>query len=94
MVLRDAVDPEKEIPVQLTQEELEIGLQYSAGNGIPSLIEWVYGLQEIAHGRKKGEGWTVSIGSGSQDLIYKVGSLSHTIDGAVYSFASRLSQHS
>ncbi|KAI0342591.1 PLP-dependent transferase [Trametopsis cervina] len=71
MVLRDAVDPEKEIPVQLTQEELEIGLQYSAGNGIPSLIEWVYGLQEIAHGRKKGEGWTVSIGSGSQDLIYK-----------------------
>lgn len=47
-------------------------LQYSATSGIPSLIEWVTGLQEISHSRKKGNGWRVSIGAGSQDLVYKV----------------------
>jgi len=42
-------------------------------------LGWVTGLQERVHGRKHGrngvgegvEGWRVSIGSGSQDLIYK-----------------------
>jgi hypothetical protein len=34
-------------------------LQYGDTAGDPKLIEWVYGLQEFAHGRKKDEGWYV-----------------------------------
>jgi tryptophan aminotransferase len=67
-------------PDWTTEETLKIegadlheALQYTATAGIPRLLEWMTGLQEIAHGRKKGEGWRVSLGSGSQDAIYKVG---------------------
>jgi tryptophan aminotransferase len=70
--VRDPIDPQKEVPVQLTPEELQLGLQYSPGKGIPALLEWLYGLQEVAQGRKKDEGWEITIGNGSQDLIYKV----------------------
>jgi tryptophan aminotransferase len=69
---RDPNDPSKEIPLSLTDSELATGLQYGATAGFDGLIAWVYGLQELAHGRKGGEGWTPSIGAGSQDLIYKV----------------------
>lgn len=69
---RDPADPESELPVELSSAELEVGLQYSPTVGIPAMLEWVYGLQEIAHGRKRGEGWRASMGNGSQDLIYKV----------------------
>ena len=47
-------------------------MQYGPTAGLPSLQEWIYGLQEKMHGRKKGEGWRVTIGGGSQDVIYKV----------------------
>ncbi|CAL1717225.1 unnamed protein product [Somion occarium] len=68
---RSPTDPSKETSQTLTGDELAEGLQYGPTAGIPSLIEWVHGLQEKVHGRKKGEGWRVSIGSGSQDIIYK-----------------------
>ncbi|KAH9942752.1 PLP-dependent transferase [Amylocystis lapponica] len=60
-----------DIKIELTDDELATGLQYSLTSGLPDLCEWVYALQEFSHGRKKGEGWRVSIGAGSQDLIYK-----------------------
>ena len=69
---RSPTDPDKEIETEVSGEALAEGLQYGPTAGIPSLIEWVYGLQEREHGRKKGEGWRVSIGGGSQDVIYKV----------------------
>jgi tryptophan aminotransferase len=69
---RDPTDPSKEIPLNLTDDELAVALQYGPTPGFDGLITWVYGLQEAAHGRKKGEGWNVSIGAGSQDLLYKV----------------------
>ncbi len=70
--VRDPANPQSEIPIELSQEELEVGLQYSPTVGLPALVDWAYGLQEIMHGRKVGEGWKISIGNGSQDLIYKV----------------------
>lgn len=70
--LRDPIDPSVETPIHLTQAELDEGLQYGPTTGIPPLTEWVYGLQKAAHGRDKGEGWSVTIGNGAQDLIYKV----------------------
>ncbi|PSR72348.1 hypothetical protein PHLCEN_2v11796 [Hermanssonia centrifuga] len=69
--VRDPANPQSEIPIELSQEELEVGLQYSPTVGLPALVDWAYGLQEIMHGRKVGEGWKISIGNGSQDLIYK-----------------------
>lgn len=52
--------------------DLAQSLQYGPTDGNQELREWLYGLQEKAHGRKRGEGWRISVGSGSQDLIYKV----------------------
>lgn len=69
---RSPTDPGKEIETEVSGKALAEGLQYGPTAGLPSLIEWVYGLQEREHGRKKGESWRVSIGGGSQDVIYKV----------------------
>ncbi|GJE89936.1 PLP-dependent aminotransferase family protein [Phanerochaete sordida] len=68
---RSPTDPDVEITTELDGAALAEGLQYGPTAGIPALIEWVHGLQEREHGRSKGEGWRVSIGSGSQDVIYK-----------------------
>ncbi|KAL4246429.1 Class-I pyridoxal-phosphate-dependent aminotransferase-like protein [Abortiporus biennis] len=68
---RSPTDPSKETIVEVNGDALAEGLQYSATAGIPSLVEWVYGLQERVHGRKKGEGWRPTITSGSQHGIYK-----------------------
>jgi len=56
----------------LTSDELSLGLQYSETAGIKALRDWLYGLQEFSHGRRRGEGWSICVGTGSQDLIYKV----------------------
>ena len=69
---RSPADPSQEIKTEIDSVTLAEGLQYGPTAGLPCLIDWVYGLQEQVHGRKKGEGWRVSIGSGSQDVIYKV----------------------
>ncbi|KAI9066218.1 hypothetical protein FKP32DRAFT_391381 [Trametes sanguinea] len=70
--LRDPVTG-VEKPIALSQQELAKGLQYSASAGIPDLLDWLVGLQEYSHGRKRGEGWGLCFGTGSSDLIYKVG---------------------
>lgn len=69
---QDPNDPSKEISIELTPEELDLGLQYSPTTGIPQLINWLYELQEVSHNRKQGEGWKLSVGNDSHDLIYKV----------------------
>jgi tryptophan aminotransferase len=40
---------------------------------LKKLTDWLYGLQEFNHGRKKSDDWRVSVGTGSQDLLFKVG---------------------
>ncbi|KAI0790026.1 PLP-dependent transferase [Abortiporus biennis] len=68
---RDPQYPSKEIPIDLTPEELKVALQYNYTDGVPALRDWIHELQEHVHKRKKDESWKVSIGAGSQDLIYK-----------------------
>ncbi|KAK0469533.1 pyridoxal phosphate-dependent transferase [Desarmillaria tabescens] len=68
---RSPIDPSRDVPVNLSQAELAKGLQYGETAGIPQLRDWLIGLQEHNHGRRQGEGWRLSVGSGSQDLIYK-----------------------
>lgn len=65
-------DPSQDRSVSLSGKDLSAGLQYGATGGLPRLAEWLMGLQERSHGRKSGEGWKLTIGTGSQDLIYKV----------------------
>lgn len=57
--------------VSLSGSDLAIGLQYGATAGLPRLNDWFVGLQERSHGRGPDEGWRLSVGSGSQDLIWK-----------------------
>ncbi|CAA7269549.1 unnamed protein product [Cyclocybe aegerita] len=68
-----AVSPTSSDETTLTIDgaELQLGLQYSATEGLEPLLDWLHGLQEVNHGRKRGEGWRISVGCGSQDLIYK-----------------------
>ncbi|KAF5374497.1 hypothetical protein D9615_009113 [Tricholomella constricta] len=67
-----ARSPTKEL-LQLTLDgdDLAEGLQYGITPGLPSLVHWIRGLQEYTHGRKASEDWGLTIGAGSQDLIYK-----------------------
>lgn len=71
---RSPTDPVTEVSYAVAGPSLSEALQYSATSGLPSLVAWMTGLQEVSHGRKKDASWRVSIGSGSQDLLYKVGS--------------------
>ncbi|OSD06618.1 PLP-dependent transferase [Trametes coccinea BRFM310] len=64
-------EPDKELTTEIAGKALQEGLQYGPTAGLPNLCEWIYGLQEREHGRGKGEGWRVSVGSGSQDVIHK-----------------------
>lgn len=75
---RSPTNPGEEIVTEISGAKLAEGLQYGPSDGIPDFLNWLYGLQERSHGRKRGEGWRISVGSGSQDVIYKVRVLSLT----------------
>ena len=62
------------VSLTLDPGDLAEGLQYSDTAGLPRVLEWLRGLQERQHGRRKGEGWDIAMGIGAQDLIYKVNS--------------------
>ena len=69
---RSPADPSREETLTIDGMDLAESLQYGPTDGLKALLEWLYGLQERVHGKKRGEGWKISVGSGSQDLIYKV----------------------
>jgi tryptophan aminotransferase len=69
---RSPTDPNKELSLSLDEADLQQGLQYGDTAGLKKLCDWFAGLQTLNHGRKKNEGWRISVGSGSQDLLYKV----------------------
>ena len=69
---RDPLNPGQDVPIQLTEQELAVGLQYGPTTGHQELIDWLYGLQKFAHGRDNDGTWSLTIGNGAQDLIYKV----------------------
>ena len=69
---KSPTNPQEEVKLTLDGDDLALGLQYGDTAGLKPLLDWIGGLQEVSHGRKKNEGWRISIGSGSQDLIYKV----------------------
>lgn len=70
---RSPDDPSATTSCTLDGAALSEALQYSATSGMPQLLDWLAGLQTAFHGRKKGEGWRISMGAGSQDVLYKAG---------------------
>ncbi|EIN10079.1 PLP-dependent transferase [Punctularia strigosozonata HHB-11173 SS5] len=64
-------DPSQSRTIKVEESDLKAGLQYGPTAGFPPLLDWITKLQEISHGRKSGDTWRVSMGNGSQDLIYK-----------------------
>ena len=62
----------EERKLEISDSRMADALQYGPTSGYEPLIAWLEGLQARVHGRTKGEGWRISIGSGSQDLLYKV----------------------
>lgn len=66
------VEKDQDVTLTINPVDLAEGLQYGPTAGIPKLIDWLKGLQGHSHSRKAGEGWDISVGTGSQDLINKV----------------------
>ncbi|RSH83598.1 uncharacterized protein EHS24_007286 [Apiotrichum porosum] len=56
--------------ITLDGADLDHALQYGPSAGLTSLRNWLTALQERVHKRTPGN-WTVSLGSGSQDLMTK-----------------------
>ncbi|KAI0367840.1 hypothetical protein BV20DRAFT_981167 [Pilatotrama ljubarskyi] len=50
---RSPTDPKEEVTTELSGKALAEGLQYGPTAGLPSLIEWIHGLQEREHGRRR-----------------------------------------
>lgn len=68
--------PDSSADGQLTElvirdDELNTALQYNMTAGIPELVQFLTDLNIRVHGCRTEEGWRVSVGSGSQDLLYK-----------------------
>ncbi|KAJ6544961.1 TdiD protein [Mycena vulgaris] len=61
----------EDISLTISGAELTAALQYGATGGMAPLVDWFVELQHKVHGRARGEGWTLSVGSGSQDLLSK-----------------------
>ncbi|KAJ7195605.1 TdiD protein [Mycena pura] len=61
----------EDVALSLSAGELAAALQYGPTSGMPPLVDWLYGLQHLVHGRGRGEGWSLSVGTGSQDLLSK-----------------------
>ncbi|KAJ7192513.1 pyridoxal phosphate-dependent transferase [Mycena pura] len=60
-------------PLTLTLEgaQLSEAMQYGMTAGVARFIEWLEGFQTHVHKRAPNDSWSVTVGSGSQDLMYK-----------------------
>lgn len=56
----------------IDEDALTDGLQYGPTSGLSGLVNWLNELQTKVHKRENDQSWRLTIGSGSQDLIYKV----------------------
>ncbi|PFH53412.1 hypothetical protein AMATHDRAFT_1465 [Amanita thiersii Skay4041] len=61
----------KSLDITLSDEELASGLQYNLTIGMPALVDLITNLVKHVHCASDHEGWRVSLGPGSQDLLYK-----------------------
>ena len=86
----DGVVSQEEQTLDISGEPLAAGLQYASTAGWEPFLAWIEGLQRFAHGRAKTDDWSVCVGSGSQDLLYKV----CQVFNVSFSYLNCLSRHS
>ena len=68
----DGSAPGQTSDVTIDGQDLDDALQYGPSPGMNSLRKWLGGFQEAVHKRSQSD-FQVSVGSGSQDLMVKVG---------------------
>ncbi|KAJ7106425.1 pyridoxal phosphate-dependent transferase [Mycena crocata] len=66
-----ATDDDDPFNLTLDGEELNEALQYGATAGVVRFMDWLEKFQTHVHKRAPDGTWTVSVGSGSQDLMAK-----------------------
>ncbi|KAG8821443.1 hypothetical protein FRC17_009826 [Serendipita sp. 399] len=72
VTVRSPIDSSSSTQLTIDGKMLEDALQYGPTQGVPQAHKWFVGLQEVAHNRPATGGeWGLSVGNGSQDLIYK-----------------------
>lgn len=71
MNVRSPVPPFTETSITINDDRLEEALQYGHTSGHPDLVKFFTEMQTRFHGRKKISSWRISVGAGSQDLLYK-----------------------
>ncbi|KAF7329111.1 Aminotran-1-2 domain-containing protein [Mycena kentingensis (nom. inval.)] len=72
MKLRPATAGAESETITLEGDELTEGLQYGPTAGATKLIKWLEEFQTYVHKREPDPAsWSVAVGSGSQDLMYK-----------------------
>ncbi len=59
------------LQVEIEGADLDVALQYGPSAGLVKLRDQLEDMQSVIHKREKG-GWSVTVGSGTQDLMYKV----------------------
>ncbi|KAJ3747512.1 TdiD protein [Lentinula detonsa] len=70
--------------LSLDGQDLAVALQYGATSGTPELVKWLTDLTCHLHGSQLDEGWRVTIGSGSQDLLYKTFAALVEVDDIIF----------
>ncbi|KAL8283103.1 hypothetical protein RQP46_005881 [Phenoliferia psychrophenolica] len=71
VTLKPVIPGAPEETLLIESDALNEGLQYGPTAGLGGLVEWLEVLQEKKHNRVRDGSYRVSVGSGSQDLIYK-----------------------
>lgn len=81
MTLKPIVPGGPEETLVIESKALGVALQYGPTAGLSGLVKWLSELEESRHKRPQDGSWRVSVGSGSQDLIYKVSAESWVSEG-------------
>jgi tryptophan aminotransferase len=71
MNVRSPAPPFAETAITIDDDRIEEALQYGHTSGHPDLVKFFTEMQTRFHGRKKNPSWRISVGAGSQDLLYK-----------------------
>jgi tryptophan aminotransferase len=71
MNVRSPAPPFTESTITIDGNRIDEALQYGQTIGHPDLVKFLIEMQTELHGRPKNPSWRVSIGAGSQDLLYK-----------------------
>ena len=71
--VRSPTSPSEEVTLKIDSEggRISEALQYGRTNGQADLSAWLLAMQKHYHGRSEHPSWKLSVGAGSQDLLYK-----------------------